>query len=61
MTFIYVWFGVHFKEAILQGSKENFIDTKFILALAFLGVMASVPIFIKIIFRKLNKMNDVSF
>ncbi|ALB01830.1 membrane protein [Francisella persica ATCC VR-331] len=61
VTFIYVWFGVHFKEAIIQGSKENFIDTKFILALAFLVVMALVPIFIKIIFIKLNKMNDISF
>ena len=61
VTFIYVWFGVHFKKAVIQGIKENFIDTKFILALAALGVMAFVPIIVKIIFRKLNKMNDVSF
>ena len=39
VTFIYVWFGVHFKEAVIQGNKENFIDTKFVVALSILGLL----------------------
>ncbi|AXH29664.1 MULTISPECIES: TVP38/TMEM64 family protein [Francisella] len=54
VTFIYVWFGVHFKEAVIQGNKENFIDGKFILALAFLGVMALMPL----IFRVYKPKNE---
>ncbi|ABK90073.1 VTT domain-containing protein [Francisella tularensis subsp. novicida] len=39
VTSIYVWFGVHFKEAVIQGNKENFIDTKFVVALSILGLL----------------------
>lgn len=48
VTFIYVWFGTHVKKAVIEGSVDNFIDTKFILAISILGILALVPL----VFRK---------
>ncbi|AIT08941.1 membrane protein [Candidatus Francisella endociliophora] len=52
VTFIYVWFGVHAKQSILVGNMNNFIDSKFILALSVLGVLALMPLLFKFIRRK---------
>lgn len=46
VTSIYVWFGVHFKEAVIQGNKENFIDTKFVVALSILGLLTLLALYV---------------
>ncbi|MBK2357414.1 TVP38/TMEM64 family protein [Francisella hispaniensis] len=46
VTFIYVWFGVHFKEAMIQGNKENFIDTKFVVVLSILGLLTLLALYV---------------
>lgn len=52
VTFIYVWFGVHFKKAVTEeGGIDSLIDGKFILALSVLGVLALVPLSIKVLRR----------
>nr|WP_232223364.1 VTT domain-containing protein [Francisella frigiditurris] len=48
VTFIYVWFGTHLEKTVLKGNVDNFIDTKFILAISILGILALVPL----LFRK---------
>lgn len=52
VTFIYVWFGVHAKQYMQQSDMSNFIDSKFILALSILGVLALVPLIFKYYRRK---------
>ncbi|BCD90198.1 hypothetical protein fh0823_03370 [Francisella halioticida] len=46
-TFIYVWFGVHLKNVILENSANNFVDYRFVLALGILGVMSLIPVMLK--------------
>lgn len=52
VTFIYVWFGVHAKQSVLDGNMSNFIDSKFILALSVLGILALIPLCLKSFCKK---------
>jgi uncharacterized membrane protein YdjX (TVP38/TMEM64 family) len=53
VTFIYVWFGTHIRKTIEVGGDVNvFFDTKFMLAVGFLAVLALLPLLIKLLSRK---------
>ncbi|WP_150466473.1 TVP38/TMEM64 family protein [Francisella sp. SYW-9] len=54
-TFIYVWFGVHFKDAIETNASNSFVDYKFVLALSVLCLMSLIPFIFKAYYKKVKK------
>ncbi|QIW11104.1 VTT domain-containing protein [Francisella sp. LA112445] len=54
-TFIYVWFGVHFKDTIAANTSNSFVDYKFVLALSVLGLMSLIPFIFKAYYKKVKK------
>lgn len=58
-TFIYVWFGVHFKNAVIKGTVDNFVDDKFILAVSVLTIMALVPFILKSYYNKKKRIENI--
>ncbi|MED7788977.1 VTT domain-containing protein [Francisella sp. 19X1-34] len=51
-TFIYVWFGVHFKDSLAADTVNSFVDYKFVLALSVLGLMSLIPFIFKAYYKK---------
>lgn len=54
-TFIYVWFGVHLKSAILENTVDSFVDYKFVLAVSILGLMSLIPFIFKSYYNRKKK------